>query len=143
MFIKTRLKSTLFCHMCKRNKSYLYMFNLKPFIMKSLKLIALAIVLSVSSISFAASVADNPTNDLQNEIVKLLGKTCEKLADETIEATVVFTVSEKGEVVVISVDSDNPQAELFVKCKLNYKQIKFDESTVEKIYHLPLKIVNI
>ncbi len=113
--------------------------------MKNLKLIALAIVLivlSVSSISFAATVADNPTRELQNEIVKLLGDTCEKLADETIEADVVFTVSAKGEIVIISVNSTNPKAELFVKCKLNYKQIEFDNSSVEKIYHLPLKIVN-
>ena len=110
--------------------------------MKNLKLIALAIVLSVSSISFAATVVENPTKELQNEIVKLLGDTCEKLADETIEADVVFTVSAKGEIVIISVNSTNPKAELFVKCKLNYKQIEFDISSVEKIYHLPLKIVN-
>lgn len=118
------------------------MFNLKPFIMNNLKLVALAIVLSISSISFAATVVDSPNKILQKEIVKLLGKTCEKLADEVIEADVVFTVNEKGEIVVISVNSANPKAEFFVKCKLNYKQINYDESSVEKIYHLPLKIVN-
>lgn len=110
--------------------------------MKNLKLFALAIVLSVSSISFAATITDSPTDDLQDEIVKLLGKTCDKLADETIEADVVFTVSEQGKIVIISVNSTNPKAEFFVKCRLNNKQIEIDESVVEKIYHLPLKIVN-
>lgn len=110
--------------------------------MKNLKLIALAIVLSVSTMAFASTVSDNPTNNLQSEIVKLIGKTCEKLADVTIEADVVFTISEKGEVVVISVESTNSEAEKFVKCKLNYKKIKFDASNVEEIYRMPLKIIN-
>jgi len=110
--------------------------------MKNLKLFALAIVLSVSSISFAATLTVSPTDDLQDEIVKLLGETCEKLADETIEADVVFTVSKQGKIVIISVNSTNQKAEFFVKCKLNNKQIEIDESVTEKIYHLPLKIVN-
>ncbi len=110
--------------------------------MKNLKLIALAIVLGVTSLSFASTPVVNPTDDLQNEIVKLIGTTCEKFSDETIEADVVFTVSKKGEIVVISVNSTNPKAESFVKCKLNYKQIKFDKSNIEKIYRLPLKVIN-
>ena len=110
--------------------------------MNNLKLIALAIVLSITTMSFTTKVTDSPTRELQNEIVKLFGETCDKLADETIEAEVVFTINEKGQVVVICVNSTNPKAELFVKCKLNYKQIKFDDSNVEKIYHLPLKVIN-
>lgn len=110
--------------------------------MNNLKLIALAIVLSISTMSFTTKETDDVTRELQNEIVKLLGKTCDKLADETIELEVVFTISEKGQVVVICVNSENPKAESFVKCRLNYKQIKFDDSNVEKIYHLPIKVVN-
>ena len=110
--------------------------------MNNLKLIALAIVLSITSMSFTTTVTDSPTRKLQNEIVKLFGETCEKLADETIQAEVVFTINEKGQVVVICVNSTSRKAEHFVKCKLNYKQIKYDDSNVEKIYHLPLTVIN-
>jgi len=110
--------------------------------MKNLKLIALALVIGISTMSYATTVTMNPISELRNEIVKLLGETCDKLADDTIQAEVVFTVSEKGEIVVISVNSANSMAEQFVKCKLNYKKINFNDLHVEQIYHMPLKIVN-
>ena len=112
--------------------------------MKNLKLVTLALALAIgfSTMSFASTVSTSPLDELRSEIVKLIGKTCDKLADETIEAEVVFTINEKGEIVIISVNSTNSAAESFVKCRLNYKKIKHDALNVEEIYHLPLTIVN-
>lgn len=110
--------------------------------MKNLKLIVLALVMSISTVSFATTTNENPTNELRQQIIEMLGKTIDQLADKKVEAEVVFTVNNKSEIVIISVKSENSSIEAFVKNKLNNKKINFDTTNKEKIYYLPLTIVN-
>ena len=110
--------------------------------MKNLKLIALAIAITVSSVSFATTTDENPTSKLRQQIIRLLGKTSEKIANTDIVADVVFTVNHRSEIVIISVKSKNDKIESFVKSKLNNKKISVSSINEEKIYHLPLTLVN-
>lgn len=108
--------------------------------MKNLKLIVLALAISISSVSFAATTNENPTNKLRQQIIEMLGKTTEKLADTKIEARIVFTVNNKNEIVIISVHSAHKGVENYVKSKLNRKKVELNYGDTDKIYHLPLVI---
>jgi len=55
----------------------------------------------------------------------------------------MFTLNDKSEIVVVSVNSDNDIGDSFVKSKLNYKKVKVKTLTPGKMYRLPLKIVTI
>lgn len=72
----------------------------------------------------------------------MLGETIEKLADNKIVAEIVFTLNEKSEIVIVSVKSQNQRIDSFVKSKLNYKKVHLKTINEDKIYHMPLTIVN-
>jgi len=110
--------------------------------MKNLKLIALALVISISTASFATATKENPTSKLREQIVELLGAPSEKIADKKIQAEVVFTINNENEIVIISVKSNNQNVKSFVKTKLNNKKVTIKALNEEKIYHMPLTIVN-
>jgi len=112
--------------------------------MKDLKLIALALALSISTVSFAAPINEDPKSELRQQIIEMLGKTTDKLADTKLEAEIIFTVNVKSEIVIISINSKNSNVELesFVKSKLNYKKVTVNDLNEGKTYYMPLTIVN-
>jgi len=112
--------------------------------MKNLKLIALALAISVSSVSFAMPTNEDPKSELRDQIVEMLGKTTDRLANTNVEAEIVFTVNSRSEIVIISVNAKKSSAKIegFVKNRLNNKKINSNSIVKEKIYHLPLTIVN-
>ena len=113
--------------------------------MKNLKLIALALALCISTVSFATSTNDDtPKRELRRQIVQMLGKTIDRLSDTKLEAQIVFTVNNKNEIVIISINSKNSNVELesFVKNKLNYKKVHLTNPNKSRVYYLPLTIVN-
>jgi len=110
--------------------------------MKNLKLITLALAISISTISFAATTKEDPTSELREQIVKILGKTVEQIDQNKIEAEVVFTLNSKKEIVIISVNSTNKKVQYYVKGKLNYKKVNVETINEGKIYRMPLTIIN-
>jgi len=110
--------------------------------MKNLKLIALALVISISTASFATPTKENPTSKLREQIIELLGAPSEKLSDTKIQTEVVFTVNNENEIVIISVKSKNANVKSFVKSKLNNKKVTSNTLNEEKIFRMPLTIVN-
>ena len=111
--------------------------------MKNLKLIALVLAFGISSISFAAPTKTaDPKSELREQIVEILGYTTEVLCENDIEADVVFTLNNKSEIVIVSVNCENGNLDGYIKSKLNYKKVDVSVLNEGKIYHMPLKIVH-
>ena len=111
--------------------------------MKNLKLIALVLAISISSISFAAPTkSDDPKSELREQIIDLLGDTDVAFSDNTLEADIVFTLNSKSEIVIVSVNCENGNLDGYVKSKLNYEKVDVSVLNEGKIYHMPFKIVH-
>lgn len=112
--------------------------------MKKVKLVLVAIALTVSSFSFASE--KNPSTstkkELQKEIVTILGDHIEKVGEKTVQAEISLTLNSKSEIVILSVKSKNEKLEGIVKSKLNYKKVKVKAVNEGEVYVLPLKVVN-
>ena len=111
--------------------------------MKNLKLIALVLVIGISSISFAAPTKTaDPKSELREQIVDILGDTINVLCENDVEAEVVFTLNNKSEIVIVSVNCENGNLDGYIKSKLNYKKVDVSVLNEGEIYHMPLKIVH-
>ena len=112
--------------------------------MKNLKLfiatLALIFAVQVSAATEEDPVA--PSAQLRAELVELIGAQCPfELEKGECTAEVLFTINSAGEVIVISVLSENSQAEKHVKNKINYKKVSHRTSKPGEIYLLPIRIV--
>jgi len=108
--------------------------------MKNLKLIALVIALGISTLSFAnnTNTAD-PKSELREQIVEILGKAVTNTDLINGKVEVIFTLNNKSEIVIISVNGGSKSVDNFVKNKLNYKTVNVNALNVDKIYHMPLR----
>lgn len=110
--------------------------------MKNFKLIALVLVISISSLSFAVpSKTADPKSELREQIIDLLEDPDVAFSDNALEAEVVFTLNDQSEIVIVSVNCENEFLDGYVKRKLNYKKVKVSTLNEGKIYRLPLTIV--
>ena len=107
--------------------------------MKKLKLFALALIIGTSSL-FAtnATSLEKPENKIRTQIVELL-KSPEFKIEQEISVTLTFTFSSVGEIVVLNVDSNNPEVLNFIRKNLNYHKIQ-NPGERDKIYTMPLKL---
>ena len=111
--------------------------------MKNLKLIALVLAISISSISFATPTKTaDPKSELREQIVDILGDTINVLCENDVEAEVVFTLNNKSEIVIVSVNCENGDLDGYIKSKLNYKKVEVTSLNEGQIYRMPLKIVH-
>ncbi|GAA4306493.1 hypothetical protein GCM10023163_31630 [Aestuariibaculum suncheonense] len=61
--------------------------------------------------------------------------------NEEVSANVYFTINNKNEIVVLSVDSDSDELEQFLKYKLNYCKIQAEGMSPGRKYLIPIKLV--
>jgi len=119
------------------------MSNLNYIIMKTLKLVITAFAL-VFTINIASANENpvKPSNQLRSELVQLLGTSSpyELLADE-VTAEVIFTVNSSGEVIIISVISDNPLTVKHIKKQINYKKVSHRTTKPGEMYLMPVRVV--
>jgi len=111
--------------------------------MKNLKLFVATIALVLAAnISFANENPVKPSAELRSELVELIGDTTtfELEADESV-VEVIFTVNSTGEVIVISVLSENSDAVRHVKRKINYKKVSHRTSKPGEMYLMPVRFV--
>ncbi len=110
--------------------------------MKNVKLFILALGLFTLNLSAANLHPIKPTDNLRVEMVNLIGSNfMDEMIDDQYEADVLFTVNAKRELIVLSVESDNPELETYLKNKLNYKKVNHKPSKHGEIYLLPVKMV--
>ena len=106
--------------------------------MRKFKLLALAIVISTSSL-FATDFNESDSKDgMRNQIVKLL-KTPDFTLANDLTVTIEFTFSSAGEIVVLSVDSKDNNILDYIRKNLNYKKIE-NPGKRDKRYTMPIKV---
>ncbi len=118
------------------------MSNLNYSIMKKLSLFIVAFVFFTIQATATVKEPVKPNTILRAELVELIGTKCTfELDKEFCTAEVLFTVNTNSEVIVLSVISENPYAEKYIKSKINYKKINYKVKKEGGLYLLPLKIV--
>ncbi len=110
--------------------------------MKNLKILVIAFTLFALNVSAAVLEPVKPTTKLRAEIVELIGPNCPYEYNENeCTAEVLFTVNTNSEIIVLSVNSPNTEAEAYIKSKLNYKKVNHRTIKEGELYLLPIKMV--
>jgi hypothetical protein len=110
--------------------------------MRKLSLVFVAaMLLTTGNILANDSVKTDPTKKLSAQIGELLANNYLTDNQVNLTAQVRFTLNNAGEIVVISVDTDNERLEFFVKSKLNYQKVEVTGSKEGKMYTVPIRIV--
>ena len=103
------------------------------------KLIIVAIALFTLNIA-AAEKPVKPSETLRADIVELIGsETTFDFDNEEYVVDVIFTVTSKNEIIVLSTDTENKEMANFIKNKLNYKKVNFKEHKNGELFLLPVK----
>ena len=121
-----------------------YMYNpKKQLIMKTIKAFCLSLIFVISTLSFANHPDPKGvySEALTKEISKLLENQGFKVNADEIYATVLFTFNKAGEIVVLSVDTEDAVIENFIKERLNYKKPNCNTDFGINFFTLPVKIV--
>ncbi len=109
--------------------------------MKKLKIFVLALTLFAMNASAAVIDPLTPTAKLRNEIIDLIGNDCSFEYDkDACTAEILFTINHKSEIVVISVTSDNPNADKFIKSRINYVKVNYKVEKDGELFLLPLRV---
>jgi hypothetical protein len=111
--------------------------------MKTFKAFCLSLVIMISTLSFAnrPDPKGASSESLTKEISKLLENPEFKVNTDEIYATVRFTLNKAGEIVVLSVDTEDVVIENYIKERLNYKKPNCNTNFETNFFTLPVKIV--
>ena len=112
--------------------------------MKNLKLLASGLLFLFALQVSATTTPEplKPNTQLRAELIELIGSDCPfELEKGECTAEVLFTVNPSGEVIVISIITENAEAEKHMKSKLNYKKVGYRTSKPGEIYLLPIRVV--
>ncbi len=107
--------------------------------MRKISLVFLAAVLFTTGNLFATEPSTDPSKVLTAQIGELLEDHRLVIAED-ITATVRFTLNEQGEIVVLSVQTEDEDLEKLVKARLNYEKVELDQYTAGKMYKVPVRI---
>jgi hypothetical protein len=106
----------------------------------SLVLVA-AILLSAGNVVAHEVRTVDPSKSLSVQISKLLSDNAFTQDEVELTAQVRFTLNNQREIVVLSVDTETPVLEGFVKQRLNYKKVELETFNEGKVYTIPVRIV--
>jgi len=113
--------------------------------MKKISLVLVAaMLLSAGNLFANKSPKVKPSKELSSQIGNLLKWNEFNLgeADEAF-ASVLFTLNQDQEIVVISVTTEDDSLETFVKSRLNYQKVNMDSAVKEgKMYRVPVRITS-
>ena len=105
---------------------------------KSLAFFATALFV-VGSLSANPTENLEPTKKLSTQIHKMLESNSFDVESDLI-ADVRFTINKEGEIVVLSVDTEDDALEGFVKGRLNYQKVDLENSKEGRLYTVPVRI---
>lgn len=106
----------------------------------SVLFVAVMVLFSVSAFANDSKNEAKPAKKLATQIGALLEGNSFVLDNNDLTAQVRFTLNEEGQIVVLSVDTENHVMEGFVKGRLNYQKVELDEYKEGKIYTVPVRI---
>jgi len=109
--------------------------------MKKVNVILIALVLLVGTVFSSAAVPALETKTSTSVEIEKLLENPDFRVDVDVMAYVTFLINKEGEIVVLSVDTENEMVERFIKSRLNYKTLK---TSLEKgkEYKLPVRIAS-
>ncbi|MEO9513878.1 MAG: hypothetical protein ABJN84_10610 [Flavobacteriaceae bacterium] len=109
--------------------------------MRKISIAIVAMLLLASGSVFAKDINTvNPSKTLVTQIQKMLKDNSFEMAEDDVVAEVRFTINVEGELVVLSVDTDDDSLEGFVKGSLNYKKVNLNRITEGEIFTLSVRI---
>ena len=110
--------------------------------MKNLSLFVIACAFFAIQAAAAETNPIKPTDELRAEIVDIIGPTyLDDYEKDEYAAEVLFTVNHDQELIILSVVSENVDAETYLKRKLNYKKVDHRPTKPGEIYLLPVKMI--
>ena len=111
--------------------------------MRKLSLVFVAaMLLATGNILANDSVKEDPTKTLSTQIGELLDNNSQTFDEVSLTAQVRFTLNGQGEIVVLSVESEDESLAYFVKTRLNYKKVEVAEAEEGKTFTIPIKIAS-
>ncbi len=112
--------------------------------MKTIKLGLIGILLVSTSLlstnSHAKSIVDTSAIELRNELIKMIQNPNLKqhgIAEAEIQLR--FTISQKGEIELLTVNAENEYLVEFVRKKLDKQKINIENIRKDKVYHLTVR----
>ncbi len=119
------------------------MSNLNYNIMTKLFLFILIVAFFAMNVKAAVVDPVKPNAELRAELVQFIGAGCDfwDVTDNEFTAQILFTINSHNEIVVLSIDSKNPNAETHIANKLNYKKVKSNGYKQGVIYLLPIRMI--
>lgn len=110
--------------------------------MKQLKMLVLAVTVAFSSV---LSAGTNPEEKAEPktviETVSELLKNPDFQLSQDQRALVNLAINHNGEMVVLSVDTDDKNVENFIKSRLNYKKLSKEAIGQHKTFKLPVRLI--
>ena len=106
--------------------------------MKNLKVLALALVFTTGSLFAVEIVPDIPVKEIRSQIVDLFHAP-EFTFQDDLTVNIVFTFNSEGKIVVLSVDSKDPDVLNYVRKNLNSKTID-TPGEMNRVFTMPLRL---
>ncbi len=104
--------------------------------------IVAAMLLSTGSILATSTELREPTVGISEQISEMLSDNSFSDGECNTIAQVRFTLNDKAEIVVLSVETESEDLERFVKTRLNYKKIEISNLEEGKLYTVPVRITS-
>lgn len=108
--------------------------------MKKAALLFLTLALGANLLT-ASVPSESAMQKLRSEIIKMLDDPRIPLDEEVTLAKINFTLTKGGEIVVLSVKTENGFVDSYVKNRLNYKKVSCPVQSTGKIFRMNLKIL--
>jgi hypothetical protein len=105
------------------------------------KLVFTSVFFALSTLFMALSPLETSKDQLRDQIIQLLETPNIQLETEELNAVIIFTLNGKGEVVVLSVETDSSYLEGYVKEKLNYKKVAYAQLIPGEKFKMNLRVV--
>lgn len=99
-----------------------------------------ALLLSVGTVSANNSKKTTSSKTLSSQISSILQDNLLTEDEIDLTAQVRFTLNNKQEIVVLSVDADDERLESFVIAKLNYQRVDVDSFVEGKLYTVSVRV---
>ena len=108
--------------------------------MKKLQLFLLVLAIGFGSAVKAADLPIDPTSAFKYEVEKLLEDLPIELEEEEKMVNLTITFNKNNEIVVLSVECDDPYVRSVIKKRLNYKKVDVQLDNSIREYKLPIRI---
>ena len=109
--------------------------------MRKFKTITVALALFVTMGAFASEgKKETKEKSLSGQIYEMLKDNQFNVDYKELSAEVRFIVTENGDLIVLSVKTEDEVLDGFVKNRLNYKKVQLENVAPGRVYELPVRI---